>query len=328
MAPRNLVPRPAFRAGDPADVAPWTGDSIAAADRTDSPTGSRMAWKSTPARVPLGFTYEPGTEFYVAATLWVANDAEYELYIAPGDVPYGDADSKLPLARSGSSTYEEFTGTLTAGPLTGFYDPHGNQIEADPDQEAHLVVAPKQSSGAIALVRLDYSPTELTGYIDGDTPDTAEWTFSWDGTPRTSTSTALPVNVEPDPEDPTDPEDPVDPTDPDPWELHDRLARALGARVAAFVGQPGNPDVTATAEAQVPIVTEYVRGFTRGRGFRDESPAGPLRAVIVSGVARLATNPEQVAHFQTGDYSERPAQLAGWTLAELGVLHRYRRTTA
>ena len=98
--------------------------------------------------------------------------------------------------------------------------------------------------------------------------------------------------------------------------------------MAAFVGQPGNPDVTATAEAQVPIVTEYVRGFTRGRGFRDESPAGPLRAVIVSGVARLATNPEQVAHFQTGDYSERPAQLAGWTLAELGVLHRYRRTTA
>lgn len=129
----------------------------------------------------------------------------------------------------------------------------------------------------------------------------------------------------PDP-DPGDPE--PEPDELDPWELHEALARALGARVAAFVGQPGNPDVVATAEAQVPIVTEYVRGFTRGRGFRDESPAGPLRAVIVSGVARLATNPEQVAHFQTGDYSERPAQLAGWTLAELGVLHRYRRTTA
>ena len=140
------------------------------------------------------------------------------------------------------------------------------------------------------------------------------------------------VGSEPDPEDP-DPGDP-EPGDPepdeglDPWDMHESLARALGARVAAFVGQPGNADVTATAEAQVPIVAEYVRGFTRGRGFRDESPAGPLRAVIVSGVARLATNPEQVAHFQTGDYSERPAQLAGWTLAELGVLHRYRRTTA
>lgn len=134
---------------------------------------------------------------------------------------------------------------------------------------------------------------------------------------------------DPDPEDPEpgDP-DPEDPDELDPWDVHEALARALGARVAAFVGQPGNADVVATAEAQVPIVAEYVRGFTRGRGFRGESPAGPLRAVIVSGVARLATNPEQVAHFQTGDYSERPAQLAGWTLAELGVLHRYRRTTA
>lgn len=144
----------------------------------------------------------------------------------------------------------------------------------------------------------------------------------------TVTVTVVAAGSEPDPEPDPEPDDPDESDELDPWELHERLARALGARVAAFVGQPGNPDVVATAEAQVPIVTEYVRGFTRGRGFRDESPAGPLRAVIVSGVARLATNPEQVAHFQTGDYSERPAQLAGWTLAELGVLHRYRRTTA
>ena len=143
------------------------------------------------------------------------------------------------------------------------------------------------------------------------------------------TVTVVAAGTDPeDPEDPGDPGDPEDPDELDPWDVHETLARSLGARVAAFVGQPGNPDVVATAEAQVPIVAEYVRGFTRGRGFRDEFPAGPLRAVIVSGVARLATNPEQVAHFQTGDYSERPAQLAGWTLAELGVLHRYRRTTA
>ena len=110
--------------------------------------------------------------------------------------------------------------------------------------------------------------------------------------------------------------------------MWDPLAVALGTRVAAFVGHPGNADMIATATAQVPVVAEYVRGFTRGRGFRGEAPAGPLRAVIVSGVARLATNPEQVSHFQTGDYSERPAQLAGWTLAELGVLRRYRRVSA
>lgn len=133
---------------------------------------------------------------------------------------------------------------------------------------------------------------------------------------------------EPDPG--PEPGDPPVPPAPelDPFDLYDILARSLAPRVAAFVGRPGDEDTIATAAAQVPVVTEYVRGYTRGRGFTDEAPAGPLRAVIVSGVARLATNPEQVAHFQTGDYSERPAQLAGWTLTELGVLRRYRRTAA
>lgn len=140
----------------------------------------------------------------------------------------------------------------------------------------------------------------------------------------TVTITVVASDPDPDPEDPEDPEDP----DLDPFDLYGALARSLAPRVAAFVGKPGDADTIATAEAQVPVVTEYVRGYTRGRGFEDEAPAGPLRAVIVSGVARLATNPEQVAHFQTGDYSERPAQLAGWTLTELGVLRRYRRTTA
>lgn len=142
------------------------------------------------------------------------------------------------------------------------------------------------------------------------------------------TITVVASDPDPDPEDP-DPEDP-EPELPglDPFDLYAILARDLAPRVASFVGKHGDEDTIATAEAQVPVVAEYVRGFTRGRGFEDEAPAGPLRAVIVSGVARLATNPEQVSVFTTGDYSERPAQLAGWTLTELGVLRRYRRTTA
>lgn len=146
----------------------------------------------------------------------------------------------------------------------------------------------------------------------------------------TVTITVVGSEPDPDPDPDPDPEDPDEPELPelDPFDLYAILARSLAPRVAAFVGKPGDADTIATAEAQVPVVTEYVRGYTRGRGFEDEAPAGPLRAVIVSGVARLATNPEQVAHFQTGDYSERPAQLAGWTLTELGVLRRYRRTSA
>ena len=78
----------------------------------------------------------------------------------------------------------------------------------------------------------------------------------------------------------------------------------------------------------VPIVVEYVRGYTRGHGFVDDDMERPLRAVIVSATARLTSNPRQVAQFQTGDYSERPAILAGWNVAELGVLRRYRRVVA
>lgn len=114
----------------------------------------------------------------------------------------------------------------------------------------------------------------------------------------------------------------------DPWDVWDNLAAALAPRVAALVGRVGDADTIATAEAQLPLVAEYVRGYTRGRGFEGEAPAGPLRAVIVSATARLATNPEQVNAYTMGDYSERPAQLAGWTLAEIGVLHRYRVVSA
>lgn len=114
----------------------------------------------------------------------------------------------------------------------------------------------------------------------------------------------------------------------DPWDVWDNLAAALAPRVAAIVGRVGDEDTIATAEAQLPLVAEYVRGYTRGRGFEGEAPAGPLRAVIVAATARLATNPEQVSVYTVGDYSERPAQLAGWTLAEIGVLHRYRVVSA
>lgn len=110
----------------------------------------------------------------------------------------------------------------------------------------------------------------------------------------------------------------------DPWAVWDDLAASLAPRVAAMVGQHGSEPVVETAKAQLPLVAEYVRGYTRGRGFDGSSPAGPLLAVIVSATARLATNPEQLTAYTMGDYSERPARLAGWTLAEIGVLHRFR----
>lgn len=130
-----------------------------------------------------------------------------------------------------------------------------------------------------------------------------------------------PVNVRTDLPDPE--------LDGDPWELFGGLADALAPRVAAYVGRAMDPETTAAAAGYVPVVAEYVRGYTRGRGFKaNGQPVGPIMAVIVSAAARLVANPEQVTYYSTGDYTERPATLSGWTLAELAVLRRYRRVSA
>jgi hypothetical protein len=115
---------------------------------------------------------------------------------------------------------------------------------------------------------------------------------------------------------------------PDPWLAHAVLAAALAPRVAAFVGRPNHADTISAATEYIPVVAEYVRGFTRNRGYVADTPAGPLQVVIVAAAARLVANPEQLSMYQTGDYTERPAVLTGYTLAERGVLHRYRRTVA
>lgn len=124
------------------------------------------------------------------------------------------------------------------------------------------------------------------------------------------------------------PYDVRDPADIDPWETYSALAAKLAPRVAAYAGRAGDADAEQLATAQLPLVAEYVRGYTRGRGFSSGRPAGALMVVIVAACARLVNNPEQVTYYQVSDYSERPAVLAGWTLTERAVLHRYRRTAA
>lgn len=118
--------------------------------------------------------------------------------------------------------------------------------------------------------------------------------------------------------------DPEEPTPGDPATRH-----PLSNRLAAYLGRPGDETFLALADAHIPIVEAFVHGYTRGRGFDDDAQAvGPLQAVIVSAAARLTANPEQVANYTMGDYSEKSAVLNGWTLPEQAVLHRYRRRTS
>ncbi len=100
------------------------------------------------------------------------------------------------------------------------------------------------------------------------------------------------------------------------------------AKVAAFLGRGDDPAVVALAGEHLPIVTAFVEAYTRGKGFTEGQPDGPLAAVIMTAAARLVPNPEQAKRTQVADYSETPAILDGFTLPELAILHLYRRRTA
>lgn len=156
--------------------------------------------------------------------------------------------------------------------------------------------------------------------------------YEFDAAPEPLVLTFAPA---PDPDPDPDPEDPEDPAE---W-LHlldDDPARALVAstlapralRHAGTAPDTAPAPAVAMAEGHLATVLEYVKGYTRGRGFHGYIPERPLQAVIIAATGRLVTNPEQVTYYSTGDYSERPATLTGWTLAELQVLRRYRRVTA
>lgn len=98
------------------------------------------------------------------------------------------------------------------------------------------------------------------------------------------------------------------------------------AKVAAYLGKADVPETVSLAEQHLPLVVEFVRAYTRDRGFDTAGvPNDALAAVIVSATARLVTNPEQSERVTVGDYSEAFATFAGWTLPELVVLNRYRR---
>lgn len=98
--------------------------------------------------------------------------------------------------------------------------------------------------------------------------------------------------------------------------------------VVTFLGRVGDPYFSAQAAQHVALVTAFVRGYTRGRGFEDEDEAEEdICAVIVIATARLVTNPAQVERESADRYSTVGA-FNGFTLPELAILHGYRRRTA
>lgn len=119
---------------------------------------------------------------------------------------------------------------------------------------------------------------------------------------------------------------------PDPEDAYAAWAERATERVEVMLGGRPTPSRTDTAREAVDLITAYVDGYTgghEGRGWTEDGvPDRRLTAVIIVAAVRLASNPRQVTVYTTSDYTERPAVMAGWTLAERAVLRRYRRVTA
>lgn len=192
----------------------------------------------------------------------------------------------------------------------------------------------------------DYSMEPVTEEVTLTIVPEALDGYSFDPAPVPLVLTFTPPAPDPEPEPEQPAPGPFDPTpappapspedesawaalmDDDPQALY--VASKLGQRIIRHTGSGDPADLEPSevlmAQDHAMVVLEYVRGYTRGRGFVGYAPHRALQAVIVAAGSRLFTNPEQLTSYQTGDYSERPAILNGWTMAELGVLRRFRRT--
>lgn len=277
---------------------------------------------SSDPKTKLG-TLDPGQHGGEAAVLTIqyASTAEHQILITGAGSDAGDplnsmATVTLPAAASLDDwQWATFPLTLPSGP---FRDAYGSPIPAT----AYDMVVPCTTTDTlhIGALRLDFAGSTYgddNGYLDGDTDlSEAGAAASWAGVALESVSEASATEPpEPDPE-------------PEPDDEIAALAQRLAPRVAAFIGRAGVPEHEQRAEAQLPVVVHFVHEYTRGRGWTGYVPDVPLEAVIVSATARLAVNPSQAKYYSIADYSENPAVLNGYTLAERGILHNYRRRQA
>lgn len=105
------------------------------------------------------------------------------------------------------------------------------------------------------------------------------------------------------------------------------MALPLVSDVRAFLGLPtGEGGDDAHLQSHLDTAAAMVKAYVRDNGFDPiEGPGDDLAAVIVSSAARSASNPTLATSVGVDDAQVRPGTFHGWTLAELSILHRYRR---
>lgn len=68
---------------------------------------------------------------------------------------------------------------------------------------------------------------------------------------------------------------------------------ALAGAVVLFLGVGDDPQAKDQAKSACYLMTQLVKGYTRGVGFYDDAIAEDLQGVIILAAARLTTNPQQ-----------------------------------
>lgn len=107
------------------------------------------------------------------------------------------------------------------------------------------------------------------------------------------------------------------------------MSTPTATQVAEYLGRGDDPNIVALAGVHLPVVTEWVRAYTRGVGFDIAGmPDGPVAAVITAATARLTSNPDGTITVSIDDYQTRKTVFEGFNLIERAVLDGYRRKAA
>jgi hypothetical protein len=116
------------------------------------------------------------------------------------------------------------------------------------------------------------------------------------------------------------------------WGDIDRVSLPTATEVVNFIGWPASTpeESKASVEEAVTVAAMAAQAYTRGKGFDQYAPfcAPDIAAVITSTAARLASNPTNAKRIEVGSFNTLPGTFDGWTLAELAILHNYRRRTS
>ena len=298
-------------------------------------------------RIAVGVVQWDGTKDQELGISHITVVRETESDGDPGG--YWDGNGRAPTdpdPPADTGVYYTWGGDPFGSPSIAAVTGGGGDPDPDPDPDPLTIVDPEGLLvGTVGDPILPYTleanrdpvSWSATGLPDGLTIGEGDGTIT--GTPTTAGTGDLTVRADDGddydelvvPFDIADTEPDPDPEpEPDGWDELDQLAEQLAPRVAAWLDSPGDEDTLTHARAVLPVVAAYVHGYTRGAGWDGTDgmfgrPVMPLQVVIVSAAGRVVSNPEQVSYYSAGDYSERPAVLAGWTLAELGVLRRYRK---